>query len=132
MEKSLLLVEDDKAQQGAWKTIFEQLGRYKVTIAKNGKDGLEKLSEIYEIIVLDVSMPQMNGIEFVKEFYLNKKYEKYHHIPIMMLTVWTDLDKVKNIPQEFPDVMLFSKTEDDDVVVNKMQNFIKSRARQDV
>jgi len=65
----LLLVEDDKNIAYIMKSSLEELiGGYEVTVARNGKEGLS-LAETAcpDIIVSDVTMPVMNGLEMVKK-----------------------------------------------------------------
>ena len=57
---------------------------YRVVIAKNGKVGLEKAMEILpDVIVSDVMMPVMNGIECCEAL---KTDERTAHIPVILLT----------------------------------------------
>lgn len=57
---------------------------YKVTCASNGKEALDLLNDwIPDLVISDVMMPVMNGIEFCK---LMKQNLRTSHIPIIMLT----------------------------------------------
>lgn len=57
---------------------------YKVTCASNGKEALDLLNDwIPDLVISDVMMPVMNGIEFCK---LVKQNLRTSHIPIIMLT----------------------------------------------
>ena len=126
MSKKLLLVEDDKAQQLVWKQVFKYLGSFEVTIAKDGFEGLQKLSESFDIIILDISMPGMNGIAFLNEFYNNKKYAKFTKIPITVLTVWIDDEEVTAAMKLYKQVTFLNKEEDRKKVVNKINQIINS------
>lgn len=59
--------------------------------AVNGKDLIEKLKEdaIVDLILMDIEMPQMNGIEATEEI---KK--RYPHIKIVMLTVFDNDENI--------------------------------------
>ncbi len=63
----LLLIEDDINLGYIIKSSLEDIiGDYEVTLVYNGKEGLDILArENFDIIVSDVEMPQMNGIEMV-------------------------------------------------------------------
>lgn len=65
----ILIVEDDVDLNGAYKTILSSAG-YDVTTAENGQEALEVLRqiEIPDIIFLDLRMPVMDGIEFLKSY----------------------------------------------------------------
>ncbi|HEX3034073.1 MAG TPA: response regulator [Thermodesulfobacteriota bacterium] len=86
--KPILLVEDDKVDA---MTIKRALKEIKVTnrlnIAGNGEEALEFLrndkNEKPGIILLDLNMPKMNGIEFLKEV---KQDDILKSIPVVVLT----------------------------------------------
>lgn len=57
---------------------------YEVLAAEDGKDALSKLTgQKVHLIISDVNMPNMNGIEFVSEL---KKKPAYKFTPVIMLT----------------------------------------------
>ncbi len=87
-KKPILLVEDDKVDA---MTVRRALKEIKVTnnviLASNGEEAIEYLlkpdSEMPCIILLDLNMPKMNGLEFMK---VAKENEKLRKIPIVVLT----------------------------------------------
>jgi DNA-binding response OmpR family regulator len=65
---NILIVEDDPALNTAYKIILETSG-YKVKTAFNGKEALQVLKTFKpELILLDLLMPTMDGLEFLKNF----------------------------------------------------------------
>lgn len=64
----VLLVEDDKNLCFILKSSLEQMiGGYEVTIATNGKEGLELLEKgDFDVIVSDIEMPVMDGMSMVQ------------------------------------------------------------------
>jgi DNA-binding response OmpR family regulator len=67
MPKSVLIVEDDLYIRDNLKIILEAES-YKVVLAIHGQDAFERLAEMQEapgLIILDLMMPVMNGIEFL-------------------------------------------------------------------
>jgi YesN/AraC family two-component response regulator len=65
-------------------------GKYRLTIAKNGKEGLDSaVKNIPDIIVSDVMMPVMDGLEMVKKL---KSDFRTSHIPIILLTAKADIE----------------------------------------
>ena len=83
----LLLVEDEKRMAQALCEILRQ-EKYEVDHYANGLDGLAAIeSDIYDIIILDVMLPGMNGYEIAK-----KARQKGIRTPILMLTAKADLD----------------------------------------
>ncbi|MEW6989985.1 response regulator [Colwelliaceae bacterium 6441] len=55
--------------------------------ASNGENALEKLTQIPDVLLLDIRMPKMNGIELVR-----KLREQKSQLPILMLTTFDDSD----------------------------------------
>lgn len=83
--KKILIVEDNKEIQ---QYISSHVKKYfKIFNAENGKEGFEiAQKEKPDIIMSDVMMPIMNGMEFSR---LIKTNEELHHIPIILLTAVT-------------------------------------------
>ena len=94
----ILLVEDDQIDQMNIKRAFE---RNRITnplyVAENGIEALEMLRDgrvpdERRLILLDLNMPRMNGIEFLKAL---RADEKLGHTPVVVLTTSNDeQDKV--------------------------------------
>jgi CheY-like chemotaxis protein len=65
---NVLVIEDNKTLNHAYKLILQKEG-FNVRAAYNGKEGLE-LAKISEpsLVLLDMLMPVMNGLEFLKKF----------------------------------------------------------------
>lgn len=83
----LLLVEDEKRMAQALCEIL-RLEKYEVDHYSDGASGLEAaLSDIYDIIVLDVMLPGMNGFDIAR-----KVRQQGVHTPILMLTAKSELD----------------------------------------
>ena len=83
----LLLVEDEKRMAQALCEIL-RLEKYEVDHYANGQDGLAAIeSNIYDIVILDVMLPGMNGYEVAK-----RARQKGIRTPILMLTAKAELD----------------------------------------
>ncbi len=63
------------------------LMRYKCMVinALNGRDGLDQLEKHPDanLILLDINMPLMNGLEFIKKV---REIGKYDHVPIIIVS----------------------------------------------
>ena len=78
----LLIVEDDSDIRNFIKKSFSK--KYQVIEAENGQIGIEKaLNFIPNIIISDIMMPEVNGIELCQQLKTN---ECTSHIPIVLLT----------------------------------------------
>ena len=83
----LLLVEDEKRMAQALCEIL-RLEKYEVDYFANGIDGLAAVeSDVYDIIILDVMLPGMNGFDIAR-----KARQKGIRTPILMLTAKAELD----------------------------------------
>ena len=89
----ILVVEDEKKVASFIKKGLEE-ELYQVDLAGNGKDGFEMtLNNEYDLIISDVMMPVMNGIQFVKELRKNKIIT-----PVLLLTIKDSTkDKVEGL-----------------------------------
>ncbi|CCU80254.1 Phosphate regulon transcriptional regulatory protein PhoB (SphR) [Halanaerobium saccharolyticum subsp. saccharolyticum DSM 6643] len=81
MEK-ILVVEDEKNIRELIKFNVENAG-YEVETAVDGEEALAKLSEEIDLVVLDLMMPEIDGMEVCRRM---RAREKLRHIPIIMLT----------------------------------------------
>src|SRR3990172_5923727 len=97
----ILVVEDEHRIANSIKKGLEQ-ERYAVDVAYTGTDGFDLAStEDYDGIILDVLLPEMNGIEICKELRKNKI-----HVPILMLTAKGQTqDKVEGLDAGADDYM---------------------------
>ena len=90
--KSILLVEDDEDDQIFFVSALSELKNATLfDLANNGKAALERLSNTVvmpDLIFTDFQMPQMNGIEFLREI---AKNPKWNNIPVIMLSGSNDL-----------------------------------------
>ncbi len=79
------------------KDILEMLSRfltkkgYQVKIYQNPLNALSSLDNDTDIVLLDIMMPQMNGLDL-----LPKLQEKHPNLKIIMMTAYSTLDKVLN------------------------------------
>src|SRR5690606_1838861 len=82
LAKSILIVEDNYELQISLRDIF--MGYYNVLLAENGEEGLQMaLEKQPDIIITDVMMPKMDGIEMSDKLQQNGMTA---HIPIIILT----------------------------------------------
>jgi two-component system sensor histidine kinase/response regulator len=89
--KHILVIDDDSFFA---KNITEMLDaqEFQVEAAENGEIGLEKVEKkMPDLILLDIMMPKMNGIEFLK--IINDKYGK-NKIPIIITSNLSTMEKI--------------------------------------
>ena len=86
---TILLVEDSEDFRFYLKDNLKH--RYNVIEATNGKEGLEKVKNFHpDLVVSDIMMPVMNGIELSKKI---KSNPHTSHIPVILLTALTNVEK---------------------------------------
>ena len=87
MAKRLLVVDDDTEIRELLEFDLSHSG-YSVDTAKNGLEGLNKaLNNTYDLVLLDVMMPKMNGFEVCQNIRKTKK-----NLPILLLTAKGTID----------------------------------------
>jgi len=120
-DKNILLVEDD-INFGAILTDFLKLHSYKVTLAKNGIEGLEKFKKnSFGLCILDVMLPFKDGFTLAKEIRdLNKD------VPLFFLTAKTLKDDVLKGYKLGADDYL-TKPFDSDILLLKIKSIFKRK-----
>ncbi|MFW5787138.1 MAG: response regulator [Halanaerobiales bacterium] len=97
MNKLILAVDDSRTVRASLQYTLSKNG-YEVELAENGQEGLELLHDLSDkrkkpaMIISDINMPVMDGIEFIKEV---KSKIKFKFIPILVLT--TESQKKKKM-----------------------------------
>lgn len=83
----ILLAEDEKEMSNALVAILKH-NNYSVDAVYDGADALDYgLSENYDVIILDIMMPKMNGIEVLEKLRANGI-----HTPVLMLTAKSQIE----------------------------------------
>jgi two-component system, chemotaxis family, chemotaxis protein CheY len=81
--KTILIVDDSESIREVVIFTLENAG-YKVLSASDGEDALKYLNgDKIDMIITDLHMPKLDGIELIKEV---RKLEKYRYTPILYLT----------------------------------------------
>ncbi len=119
----IILVVEDEADMLQY--IYEILSpTFKVVTATNGREGIDKAFEtIPDLIVSDVMMPEVDGIELCKKL---KSDKDTSHIPIILLTALSDLEHHVQGIREGADVYL-PKPFNSQLLLVHMHNLINSR-----
>ena len=90
MQKRILVVDDDAMNLKRTQMILEK--QYDVILTESGEEALDKIiCEDIDLILLDIAMPEMDGIETFKRM---KEYSL--DIPVIFLTASGDEDDVRS------------------------------------
>ena len=116
----VLVVEDMALNQLLMKTLLDDFG-FERDIAENGKIAIEKLqTQKYDIILMDLQMPEMNGFEATKHI----RNIMLSNIPIIALTAdvtTVDLEKCKEVGMND----YIAKPVDERLLFSKILNLVK-------
>ncbi len=89
--KTILVVDDERDIVDVIKYNLQKEG-YTVLTARNGKEALELAPRQPQLILLDIMMPEFDGLEVLKRL---KRSERLRNIPVIFLTAkGSDLDEV--------------------------------------
>lgn len=95
MRGKILVVEDEKILNEAYELILRNEG-YEVVIAEDGEQAMDKVERFEpDLILLDLRMPRVNGIEFLKQFNAKEKHPK------VKIVVFSNLDTQKEIDEAY-------------------------------
>jgi DNA-binding NtrC family response regulator len=93
--ETVLVVDDDPDIQEVLRDRLESLG-YQVLVATGGKEGLELLEKLSPLMVLlDIEMPDMNGLEVLKEIRRRGK-----DITVVMITAYSTIERAVQAMKE--------------------------------
>lgn len=78
----VLVVDDSQVDRRLVGGLLTRAGDYQIVYAEHGKDGLERLeSDVPDLVVTDIHMPVMNGLEFVEA-----AKRQFPMIPVVLMT----------------------------------------------
>jgi len=85
---NILIIDDEKDLCQSLSELLEEEEEYKVSVANNGEEGLTKIKEeIPDLVLLDIKMPGINGIETLEKI---KAIDK--DTLVIMLTAYQTVD----------------------------------------
>lgn len=83
-KKTILVVDDDESQRFLCKEVLTDEG-YDITVAKDGKEALEKVEQRPpDLVILDIVMPEMDGMEA-----MTRILRKHRKIPVILNTSYS-------------------------------------------
>lgn len=82
--KTILIVEDSATTRALIRAVIEELGEFETVEASSGFEALKMLpQQEYDLIITDINMPDINGLELIN-FVRNNP--RYNHIPIIIVS----------------------------------------------
>lgn len=91
-KKKILVIDDDKSLCTLMAEVLKK-ENFDVLIAEDGKEGLKIAREqLPDLILLDLEIPGMKGLEVLKEL---RAYEKTRDIKVIILTNFADISNIE-------------------------------------
>lgn len=125
MKKTILVVEDEEMMLNSMRLILKMSG-YKVETAKDGMEAFNKIIDAekkekqFDLIIIDVLMPGLDGLEL-----LNKLSHKEIIIPVVVVTECTDSKMMFEMIQKGCDLYLTRPIEQSTLIDHVNSIFIK-------
>ena len=97
MANKILLIEDEEIMVDLLRRKLTREG-YDFSVARNGEEGLKMIKEIKpDLILLDIVMPKMGGIEVMEEMQKDKEIKKIPVIVISNSGQPVDIDRAQEL-----------------------------------
>lgn len=93
--KSVLLIDDEDEIKSLMSNylMITKLQENKIIFASDGKEAMAKIqNQEFALIIVDVLMPRMNGLQLIKEI---KSRTKYKDIPVVIISGTLEADNVQ-------------------------------------
>lgn len=122
LKHTILVVEDSLITRDLEKSMLETAG-YKVETAKDGAEALKKLAEErFEIVLSDISMPGMDGIEMLNRM---RKDNRFSEIPVVVVSTKESEEDKKRGLEAGANAYLVKREFDQTNLLNTIERLIK-------
>ncbi len=94
-KKSILIIddEDEIKELMANYLVKSEIEENKIVLASDGKEGFTKIqNQDFGLIIVDILMPKMNGLQLIREIKLRAKYKD---IPVIIISGTIEAENVK-------------------------------------
>lgn len=123
MRRNVLLIDDDKDLQELVTFFLGQAG-IPVTSAANGAKALTALkAHTYDLIILDISLPDFNGFDVLKSI---RALDKSKDVPVIMLTGSCETDNILRVRNDVSDYILKPPKQAD--LVARVERILRDRS----
>ena len=120
MRKKILVIDDEELIIKSLAKLLEKNG-FEVFVAKNGQDALAIVEgENFNLIIADIRMPGMSGVETIESIYENTKKKT----PVIFITGYADKE-IEQKAESLKPVAYIYKPFDISELVNKIRGILK-------
>ena len=82
--KTILIVEDSATTRSLIRAVIDELGDFETVEASSGFEALKMLPlQRYDLIITDINMPDINGLELISFVRNNPRYD---HLPVIIVS----------------------------------------------
>lgn len=121
MNKTILVVDDSQSLRNLVKLVLEEEG-FRILLAENGKDALDKMaSEDIQLLVTDLHMPVMDGMELIKNV---RRLKEFRYLPILILTTETN-SQIKIQAKDIGATGWITKPFDDEKLIRTIKRVLR-------
>ena len=120
----ILIIDDDVVFQKTMATKFEEKS-YEIVVASDGEEGLAKaLTEKPDLILLDIMMPKLDGLGFLKKLRADENAPK---IPILITSNLSAIDKISEGIALGVKGYIIKSNETLDTIVREVETVLKNQ-----
>ena len=96
-KNTVLIIEDDELLREVYATKLQMEG-FAVDTARDGMEGLQKATDVEpDVILLDMLMPQMNGLEFLRAYRLTSQHPNVTALVISNKSSTKEINEAKTM-----------------------------------
>jgi len=118
-DKNIVIIDDENEILSMLERYLSREG-YKVKTYNNPLTAISSLAENTDIVLLDIMMPQMNGLDV-----LPKLIQKNKKIKVLMMTAFSTLDKVLNAHRHGADDFVMKPFSSLDILGKKIEKMLQ-------
>jgi len=121
-ERRALAVDDSKSMLALYRSILTNAG-YEPTVAENGYEAFQyvELGEVFDVIITDMNMPVMDGMELVSKL---RQTGGFEDIPVIMVTTESEYSQ-QALARKTGVTDFITKPFTADQLKNKIEEYVK-------
>lgn len=124
MAKKILVVDDEELIIKSLRKLLEK-NKFTVFVAKKGQDALAMIEEeTFDLIIVDIRMPGMNGVETARSIYKILEKKKREKLPTIFITGYVDQQIEKEAKDLKPTAYIYKPFDIPDLV-DKIKEVLK-------
>lgn len=116
MGKKILIVDDEELIVKSLRKLLSKEG-YSLSVAKNGQEAIDEIKKVdFDLIISDIMMPEIDGIETIRYIRNYLKESKKKLIPEILITGYADLEKYNKAMELKVDDYIYKPFDSEDLL----------------